>query len=197
MHKFLHLDFLFMSFVCVGFFHLLAGSGTGTIVRPKVHYTRPPHPPPDPPIPEACATGPFEPRVSLFSTHEPEHPKQRHSYPERLVRSRSTDIVCAGRRPNSDPGINRRTMVEDQDQAAAFPAGSTTSPSKDALRVEVCRTCYFNFVVHDTYYWPYISIMRYGIWLCVCPDWWQEGQWWWEIRQEQTLVEEKICSCHS
>ncbi|CAF96449.1 unnamed protein product, partial [Tetraodon nigroviridis] len=27
------------------------GSSTGTIVRPKVHYARPTHPPPDPPIP--------------------------------------------------------------------------------------------------------------------------------------------------
>ncbi|GAA6102843.1 GTPase-activating protein and VPS9 domain-containing protein 1 isoform X2 [Tachysurus ichikawai] len=116
---------------------LSCGQGTGTIVRPKAHYTRPPHPPPDPPIPEACATGPSEPRSSLFSIHDPEHPKQRHSYPERLVRSRSTDVVCAGRRPNSDPGINRRTMVEDQDQAAAFATGSTTSPSKDSLKVEI------------------------------------------------------------
>ncbi|XP_060737424.1 GTPase-activating protein and VPS9 domain-containing protein 1 isoform X2 [Tachysurus vachellii] len=116
---------------------LSCGQGTGTIVRPKAHYTRPPHPPPDPPIPEACATGPSEPRSSLFSIHEPEHPKQRHSYPERLVRSRSTDVVFAGRRPNSDPGINRRTMVEDQDQAAAFATGSTTSPSKDSLKVEI------------------------------------------------------------
>ncbi|XP_047655688.1 GTPase-activating protein and VPS9 domain-containing protein 1 isoform X2 [Tachysurus fulvidraco] len=116
---------------------LSCGQGTGTIVRPKAHYTRPPHPPPDPPIPEACATGPSEPRSSLFSIHDPDHPKQRHSYPERLVRSRSTDVVCAGRRPNSDPGINRRTMVEDQDQAAAFATGSTTSPSKDSLKVEI------------------------------------------------------------
>ncbi|KAK3539490.1 hypothetical protein QTP70_009047 [Hemibagrus guttatus] len=116
---------------------LSTGEGTGTIVRPKAYYTRPPHPPPDPPIPEACATGPSEPRASFFSIHDPEHPKQRHSYPERLVRSRSTDVVCAGRRPNSDPGINRRTMMEDQDQAVAFATGSTTSPSKDSLRVEI------------------------------------------------------------
>lgn len=137
----------------LAFFYSRTGSGTGTIVRPKAHYTRPPHPPPDPPIPEACATGPSEPRASLFSVHDPEHPKQRHSYPERLVRSRSTDIVCAGRRPNSDPGINRRTMVEDQDQAVAFAAGSTTSPSKDSLKVEVCRTYYFNIVLHAPNYY--------------------------------------------
>lgn len=142
--------FLILS-VCVVYvfvFHLLIGTGTGTIVRPKAHYTRPPHPPPDPPIPEACATGPSEPRASLFFTHEPEHTKQRHSYPERLVRSRSTDIVCAGRRPNSDPGINRRIMVEDQDQAVAFATGSTTSPIKDSLKVEVCRTCYLKIVLY-------------------------------------------------
>ncbi|TTB27308.1 GTPase-activating protein and VPS9 domain-containing protein 1 [Bagarius yarrelli] len=90
--------------------------GTGSTVRPKARYIRPPHPPPDPPIPEACAIGPSEPKTPFFSIHDLEHPKQRHSYPDRLVRSRSTDIVCAGRRPNSDPGINRRTMVEDQDQ---------------------------------------------------------------------------------
>lgn len=135
-----------MSCVFVVLFHSFTGSGTGTIVRPKAH-TRPPHPPPDPPIPEACATGPSEPRTSHFSTHDLEHPKQRHSYPDRLVRSRSTDVVCAGRRPNSDPGINRRTMMEDQDQAGAFATGSTTSPSKDSLKVEVCKTYYFSNVL--------------------------------------------------
>lgn len=141
-----HLSCLLLSCICFDIFYLL--TGTGTIVRPKAHYTRPLHPPPDPPIPEACATGPSEPKASLFSTSDLEHPKQRHSYPERLVRSRSTDIVCAGRRPNSDPGINRRTTVEDQDQAILFATGSTTSPSKDSLKVEVCRTCYFNIILH-------------------------------------------------
>uniref|UniRef100_A0A8B9HQN2 GTPase-activating protein and VPS9 domain-containing protein 1 n=1 Tax=Astyanax mexicanus TaxID=7994 RepID=A0A8B9HQN2_ASTMX len=117
------------------------GSCTGTIVRPKVHYARPPHPPPDPPIPEASAVGPSEPRPSLFAPHclvqsELEHGKQRHSYPERLVRSRSTDVVSAGRRPNSDPGLNRRTMLEERDQANVYSAGPTASPSKDSLRME-------------------------------------------------------------
>uniref|UniRef100_A0A8B9HTG6 GTPase-activating protein and VPS9 domain-containing protein 1 n=1 Tax=Astyanax mexicanus TaxID=7994 RepID=A0A8B9HTG6_ASTMX len=116
-------------------------SGEGTIVRPKVHYARPPHPPPDPPIPEASAVGPSEPRPSLFAPHclvqsELEHGKQRHSYPERLVRSRSTDVVSAGRRPNSDPGLNRRTMLEERDQANVYSAGPTASPSKDSLRME-------------------------------------------------------------
>ncbi|XP_063753383.1 GTPase-activating protein and VPS9 domain-containing protein 1 isoform X7 [Eleginops maclovinus] len=68
------------------------GSTTGTIVRPKVHYARPPHPPPDPPIPEASALGP-ETRHSLFMPHclaqaELEHTKQRHSFPDRLVEDR-------------------------------------------------------------------------------------------------------------
>uniref|UniRef100_A0AAY5EHA1 Ras-GAP domain-containing protein n=1 Tax=Electrophorus electricus TaxID=8005 RepID=A0AAY5EHA1_ELEEL len=117
------------------------GSCTGTIVRPKVHYARPPHPPPDPPIPEACAIGPHDPRPSLFTPHcltqaELEHAKQRHSYPERLVRSRSTDVVSAGRRPNSDPGLNRRTMMEERDQTGVFSTGQTASPSKDSLKVE-------------------------------------------------------------
>ncbi|XP_072538161.1 GTPase-activating protein and VPS9 domain-containing protein 1 isoform X3 [Salminus brasiliensis] len=117
------------------------GSCTGTIVRPKVHYARPPHPPPDPPIPEASAVGPSEPRPSLFAPHclaqsELEHAKQRHSYPERLVRSRSTDVVSAGRRPNSDPGINRRTMLEERDQASVYSTGPIASPSKDSLRIE-------------------------------------------------------------
>uniref|UniRef100_A0AAR2JM88 GTPase-activating protein and VPS9 domain-containing protein 1 n=1 Tax=Pygocentrus nattereri TaxID=42514 RepID=A0AAR2JM88_PYGNA len=117
------------------------GSCTGTIVRPKVHYARPPHPPPDPPIPEASAMGPSEPRPSLFAPHylaqsELEHTKQRHSYPERLVRSRSTDVVSAGRRPNSDPGLNRRTMMEERDQVGVYSTGPTASPSKDSLRVE-------------------------------------------------------------
>ncbi|XP_066499609.1 GTPase-activating protein and VPS9 domain-containing protein 1 isoform X1 [Hoplias malabaricus] len=117
------------------------GSCTGTIVRPKVHYARPPHPPPDPPIPEASAVGSSEPRPSLFSSpslahSDLENTKQRHSYPDRLVRSRSTDLVSAGRRPNSDPGLNRRTMVEERDQPGIYSTGPTASPSKDSLRVE-------------------------------------------------------------
>ncbi|XP_056274247.1 GTPase-activating protein and VPS9 domain-containing protein 1 isoform X11 [Pseudoliparis swirei] len=68
------------------------GSSTGTIVRPKVHYARPPHPPPDPPIPEASALG-QETRHSLFMPHclaqaELEHTKQRHSFPDKLAEDR-------------------------------------------------------------------------------------------------------------
>uniref|UniRef100_A0A8C4IWV6 GTPase-activating protein and VPS9 domain-containing protein 1 n=1 Tax=Dicentrarchus labrax TaxID=13489 RepID=A0A8C4IWV6_DICLA len=116
------------------------GSSTGTIVRPKVHYARPPHPPPDPPIPEASALGP-ETRHSLFTPHclaqaELEHTKQRHSFPDRLVRSRSSDIVCPGRRPTSDPGLNRRVAVEERDPAGAFSLGPSSSPSKDSLKGE-------------------------------------------------------------
>ncbi|XP_056447697.1 GTPase-activating protein and VPS9 domain-containing protein 1 isoform X1 [Gadus chalcogrammus] len=115
------------------------GSSTGTIVRPKVHYARPAHPPPDPPIPEAYALG-QEPRHSMFTPHglvqaELEQCKQRHSCPDRLVRSRSSDIVCPGRRPTSDPGLNRRTMVEERDQG--YSLGPTSSPSKDSLKGEV------------------------------------------------------------
>uniref|UniRef100_A0A1A8PI57 GTPase activating protein and VPS9 domains 1 n=1 Tax=Nothobranchius pienaari TaxID=704102 RepID=A0A1A8PI57_9TELE len=117
------------------------GSSTGTIVRPKVHYPRPNHPPPDPPIPEASALGP-ETRHSLFTPHclaqcELEHMKQRHSFPDRLVRSRSSDIVCPGRRPTSDPGLNRRVAVEERDPAGAFPSGPSSSPSKDSLKGEM------------------------------------------------------------
>ncbi|XP_065820377.1 GTPase-activating protein and VPS9 domain-containing protein 1 isoform X3 [Labrus bergylta] len=115
------------------------GSSTGTIVRPKVHYARPAHPPPDPPIPEASALG-QETRHSLFMPHclaqaELEHTKQRHSFPDRLVRSRSSDIVCPGRRPTSDPGLNRRVAVEERDPA--FALGPSSSPSKDSLKGEV------------------------------------------------------------
>ncbi|XP_020561760.1 GTPase-activating protein and VPS9 domain-containing protein 1 isoform X2 [Oryzias latipes] len=109
---------------------LSTGSSTGTIVRPKVHYVRPPHPPPDPPIPEASAVAP-EIRHSLLS--ELELTKQRHSFPDRLVRSRSSDIVCPGRRPTSDPGLNRRVAVEEREPGGAF----VSSPSKDSLKVEV------------------------------------------------------------
>uniref|UniRef100_A0AAX7VTB5 GTPase-activating protein and VPS9 domain-containing protein 1 n=1 Tax=Astatotilapia calliptera TaxID=8154 RepID=A0AAX7VTB5_ASTCA len=110
-------------------------------VRPKVHYARPPHPPPDPPIPEASALG-QETRHSLFTPHclaqsELEHTKQRHSFPDRLVRSRSSDIVCPGRRPTSDPGLNRRVAVEERDPAGAFALGPSSSPSKDSLKGEV------------------------------------------------------------
>lgn len=122
-------------------YFLTSGSSTGTIVRPKVHYARPPHPPPDPPIPEAFALG-QEPRHSLFTPHsliqaELEHTKQRHSYPDRLVRSRSSDIVCPGRRPTSDPGLNRRAAAEERDPAGAFTSGPSSSPSKDSLKGEV------------------------------------------------------------
>uniref|UniRef100_A0A8C8HT13 GTPase-activating protein and VPS9 domain-containing protein 1 n=1 Tax=Oncorhynchus tshawytscha TaxID=74940 RepID=A0A8C8HT13_ONCTS len=116
-------------------------SSTGTIVRPKVHYARPLHPPPDPPIPETCALG-QESRYSLFTPHclaqaELEHTKQRHSYTDRLVRSRSSDIVCPGRRPTSDPGLNRRAAAEERDHAGAFFMGPFSSPSKDSLKGEV------------------------------------------------------------
>ncbi|XP_076010181.1 GTPase-activating protein and VPS9 domain-containing protein 1 isoform X7 [Genypterus blacodes] len=116
------------------------GSSTGTIVRPKVHYARPAHPPPDPPIPEAFALG-HETRHSLFTPHclaqaELEHTKQRHSFPDRLVRSRSSDIVCPGRRPTSDPGLNRRVAVEERDPAGVFALGPSSSPSKDSLKGE-------------------------------------------------------------
>ncbi len=93
---------------------MTSGSSTGTIVRPKVHYARPPHPPPDPPIPEASALG-QETRHSLFTPHclaqaELEHTKQRHSFPDRLVRSRSSDIVCplvpAHGGPGPPPDLN-------------------------------------------------------------------------------------------
>uniref|UniRef100_A0A3Q3GJT2 GTPase-activating protein and VPS9 domain-containing protein 1 n=1 Tax=Labrus bergylta TaxID=56723 RepID=A0A3Q3GJT2_9LABR len=92
-------------------------------VRPKVHYARPAHPPPDPPIPEASALG-QETRHSLFMPHclaqaELEHTKQRHSFPDRLVRSRSSDIVS----------------VEERDPA--FALGPSSSPSKDSLKGEV------------------------------------------------------------
>uniref|UniRef100_A0AAY4ET27 GTPase-activating protein and VPS9 domain-containing protein 1 n=1 Tax=Denticeps clupeoides TaxID=299321 RepID=A0AAY4ET27_9TELE len=109
-------------------------SGEGNL-RPKVHHPRPNHPPPDPPIPEACAMGPSEPRPPLFPLlPELEQSKQRNSFPERLVRSRSTDIVCSGRRPTSDPGLIRRTVAEDLESAGVFSTGPTSSPSKISLK---------------------------------------------------------------
>ncbi|MEQ2209943.1 hypothetical protein XENOCAPTIV_006278 [Xenoophorus captivus] len=117
------------------------GSSTGTIVRPKVHYARPTHPPPDPPIPEAHAIG-HDIRHSIcmaqcLAQAELEQSKQRHSFPDRLVRSRSSDIVCPGRRPTSDPGLNRRVAVEERDPPGAFASGPSSSPSKDSLKGEV------------------------------------------------------------
>lgn len=115
------------------------GSSTGTIVRPKVHHTRPSHPPPDPPIPEACIPG-QEPRHTgaPFCPHTLAQQDQRHSYPDRLVRSRSSDIVCTGRRPTSDPGLNRRAVPEDRELGpAGFALGPSSSPSKDSLKGEV------------------------------------------------------------
>ncbi|XP_061119185.1 GTPase-activating protein and VPS9 domain-containing protein 1-like isoform X1 [Conger conger] len=109
------------------------GFSSGTVVRPKVPHARPPHPPPDPPIPEAYAVG-QEPRLSLFvpghlGQLEAEPGKLRHSYPDRMVRSRSTDMACPARRPNSDPGVLRRGAADDRDPAS--------SPSRNSLIGEV------------------------------------------------------------
>ncbi|XP_038638056.1 GTPase-activating protein and VPS9 domain-containing protein 1 isoform X5 [Scyliorhinus canicula] len=115
-----------------------------SIVRPKVHYARPSHPPPDPPILEG-AIGGTDARLPAFGSHtccqtEAELLKQRHSFPERLVRSRSSDIVSSSRRPMSDPGWNapgsRRMANEELYAAGAAPVGAsgpTSSPSKDSL----------------------------------------------------------------
>lgn len=120
--------------------YLSAGSIAPTVVRPKGHYARPPHPPPDPPIPEACAMG-QESRLPMFMPHGLCHAEQRHSYPDRLVRSRSSDIVTASRRPTSDPSWNRRPGTEERDVTVgapgSFPVGPSSSPSKDSLKGEV------------------------------------------------------------
>lgn len=100
-------------------------------MRPKAPYVRPPHPPPEPPIPEAYAVG-QESRLSLFMPScpgEAEPGNQRHSCPDRLVRSRSSDVACPARRPTSDPGILRRGVADDRDPAS--------SPSRNSLSVEV------------------------------------------------------------
>lgn len=106
-----------------------------------MHYTRPTHPPPDPPIPETSMLG-QDIRHSLYMPHcltqaDLEHNKQRYSFPDRLVRSRSSDIVCPGRRPTSDPCLNRRVAVEEREPSGAFALGPTSSPSKDSLKGEV------------------------------------------------------------
>ncbi|XP_062815378.1 GTPase-activating protein and VPS9 domain-containing protein 1 isoform X10 [Anolis carolinensis] len=122
------------------------------VVRPKVHYPRPSHPPPDPPILEG-APGGNEARLPNFGSHtalllDTEAFKQRYSYPERLVRSRSSDIVSSARRPMSDPGWNRRAGNEgERDFPApvgiggpaliAAPQSSSSSPSKDSCRSEM------------------------------------------------------------
>lgn len=132
-------------------------------MRPKVHYARPAHPPPDPPIPEASALG-HETRHSMFTPHclaqaELEYTKQRHSFPDRLVRSRSSDIVCPGRRPTSDPGLNRRVAVEERDPAGAFALGPSSSPSKDSLKGEVTNSCW---AVHFSVTWNKIGFRNYN-----------------------------------
>lgn len=131
-------------------FSCVAG-GASAVVRPKVHYARPSHPPPDPPILEG-AVGGNEARLPTFGSHiltpaEMEAFKQRHSYPERLVRSRSSDVVSAVRRPMSDPSWNRRPGNEERElppaaaigatSLVAAPHSSSSSPSKDSSRGEV------------------------------------------------------------
>ncbi|XP_056668121.1 GTPase-activating protein and VPS9 domain-containing protein 1 isoform X7 [Monodelphis domestica] len=128
---------------------LASHEGASAVVRPKVHYARPSHPPPDPPILEG-AVGGNEARLPGFGSHvliptDAEAFKQRHSYPERLVRSRSSDIVSSARRPMSDPSWNRRPGNEERDllpsaaigsPLVAAPPSSSSSPSKDSLRGE-------------------------------------------------------------
>uniref|UniRef100_A0A7M4EVR4 GTPase-activating protein and VPS9 domain-containing protein 1 n=1 Tax=Crocodylus porosus TaxID=8502 RepID=A0A7M4EVR4_CROPO len=129
---------------------LSSNEGPLAVVRPKVHYARPSHPPPDPPILEG-AMGGNEARLPNFGTHtliptDLEAFKQRHSYPERLVRSRSSDIVSSVRRPMSDPGWNRRPGNEERELPTnhscgvailAAPQSSSSSPSKDSSRGEI------------------------------------------------------------
>nr|KAF6433472.1 GTPase activating protein and VPS9 domains 1 [Molossus molossus] len=129
---------------------LSSHEGASAVVRPKVHYARPSHPPPDPPILEG-AVGGNEARLPNFGSHvltpaEMEAFKQRHSYPERLVRSRSSDIVSSVRRPMSDPSWNRRPGTEERElppaaaigatSLVAAPHSSSSSPSKDSSRGE-------------------------------------------------------------
>ncbi|XP_006016976.1 GTPase-activating protein and VPS9 domain-containing protein 1 isoform X5 [Alligator sinensis] len=129
---------------------LSSNEGPLAVVRPKVHYARPSHPPPDPPILEG-AMGGNEARLPNFGAHiliptDLEVFKQRHSYPERLVRSRSSDIVSSVRRPMSDPGWNRRPGNEERELPTnhsygvailAAPQSSSSSPSKDSSRGEI------------------------------------------------------------
>lgn len=131
---------------CLFFSHsfpIFTASSIPSIVRPKVHYARPSHPPPDPPILEG-AIGGSDARLPPFGSHiccqtEAELLKQRHSFPERLVRSRSSDVVLASRRPMSDPGWNipgsRRAVNEEIFASGAVTGigGPTSSPSKDSL----------------------------------------------------------------
>uniref|UniRef100_A0A8C0CDA5 GTPase-activating protein and VPS9 domain-containing protein 1 n=1 Tax=Balaenoptera musculus TaxID=9771 RepID=A0A8C0CDA5_BALMU len=109
---------------------LSSHEGASAVVRPKVHYARPSHPPPDPPILEGAAGG-NEARLPNFGSHvltpaEMEAFKQRHSYPERLVRSRSSDIVSSVRRPMSDPSWNRRPGNEERELPQAAAIGATS-----------------------------------------------------------------------
>ncbi|XP_018085072.1 GTPase-activating protein and VPS9 domain-containing protein 1-like isoform X10 [Xenopus laevis] len=115
------------------------------VVRPKVHYARPSHPPPDPPLLEG-ASGGNEARLPMFGfvPTDSEAYRQRHSCPERLVRSRSSDIASSIRRPMSDPGWVRRGMTEDRELPTGtamnalinLPQSSSSSPSKDSSRGE-------------------------------------------------------------
>ncbi|KAK7795721.1 hypothetical protein U0070_006891 [Myodes glareolus] len=126
---------------------LSSHDGASAVVRPKVHYARPSHPPPDPPVLEDAVRG-NEARLPTFGSHvltaaEMEAFRQRHSYPERLVRSRSSDIVSSVWRPMSDPSCNRRSGNDELPPAAATGATSlaaaphsSSSPSKDSSRGE-------------------------------------------------------------
>ncbi|KAJ8286402.1 hypothetical protein GJAV_G00038870 [Gymnothorax javanicus] len=112
------------------------GISTATVVRPKAPPSRPPHPPPGPPIPEVYDEN-QEPRLSVFLEAEPGGgPKQRYSCPDRLERSRSSDVPPPARRPTSDPGLLRSGAADDREQASGFRVGSTSSSNRDSLRGE-------------------------------------------------------------
>lgn len=161
-----------------------------------MHYARPAHPPPDPPIPEASALG-QDPRHSLFMPHclaqaELEHTKQRHSFPDRLVRSRSSDIVCPGRRPTSDPGLNRRVAAEERDPAGAFALGPSSSPSKDSLKGEA--SLWFPSAETQTHGWdegPERKLRGFE-WSSHFTGRGPEGQRRREVRSQPTVVEETL-----
>ncbi|XP_041094452.1 GTPase-activating protein and VPS9 domain-containing protein 1 isoform X5 [Polyodon spathula] len=137
-------------------FDPLASGEAPTVVRPKGHYARPPHPPPDPPIPEACAMG-QEPRLPVFMPHGLCQAEQRHSYPDRLVRSRSSDIVTASRRPTSDPSWNRRLGTEERDVTTEERKDSDDEKSdrnkpwwKKRFVSAIPKVLYWTAEAHDT-----------------------------------------------
>lgn len=124
-------------------FSFCSGKAKGLLCQPITSISRP--------LTLAGAVGGNEARLSNFSSHvitpaEMEAFKQRHSYPDRLVWGRSSDILSVVWQPMSHPSWNECPGTEEWELSSAAAIGATflevhfihhsSPPSKDSSRGE-------------------------------------------------------------